>query len=165
VAAQVRAPGAVEHVLATPSTDRGGRFSARIPRGPSRRLRVAYWPGQTGAVERFTKIRFRARPRLRLRPRRALRMGDRLRFITRIPGPAAGRRIVRIEALAGRRWVPVASGRTGAGGVYRGSYRFHATTERRTYRFRALVPRQAGYPYARGTSRTKRKVVRGEPSP
>ena len=44
-----------------------------------------------------------------------------------------------------------------------GSYRFHATTERRTYRFRALVPRQAGYPYARGTSRTKRKVVRGEP--
>ncbi|MDX6638305.1 MAG: hypothetical protein QOJ01_1816 [Solirubrobacterales bacterium] len=84
-----------------------------------------------------------------------------MRYIARIPGPAASRRIVKIEARADGRWVPVASGRTGARGVYRTSYRFHATTRRRVYRFRALVPRQHGYPYAPGVSAVKRVVVRG----
>jgi hypothetical protein len=128
--------------------------------GPGRRLRIAYWPGPGSALQRFGRIRFRARPRLALRPRSAVGNGHRIRFRVRLPGPAAARRLVRIEALAPRGWVPVTEGRTGAGGRFHGSYRFHATTRSRTYRFRALVPKQAGYPYAAGTSRVKRKRVR-----
>lgn len=161
VAARNRLPGAREHVLATPLTGQDGRFSAPIGRGPARRLRVAYWPGQTGAVERFTKLRFRARPKLGLRPRGKLHTGRRLHFDVGLEGPVAARRLVRIEARSNGRWVPVTGGRTGARGAYHGGYRFHATHGRRVYRFRALVPRQAGYPYAPGTSAVKRKVVKG----
>ena len=52
-------------------------------------------------------------------------------------------------------------GLTGAGGIYRARYRFHATTGRRNYRFRAVVPSQAGYPYEAGKSKVKRITVLG----
>jgi len=161
VTTRVRAGGSLERVVATPSTNRDGSFRAPLPRGPSRSVRVAYWPNASGALERFARVRVRARPRLELHPRGRLRNGDRLRILARLPGPANDRRIVKVEARAAGRWVPVASGRTGSRGVYRTSYRFHATTRRRVYRFRALVPRQRGYPYAPGVSAVKRQVVRG----
>jgi hypothetical protein len=161
VAAQPVARHSRERVLATPVTHADGRFAAAIPPGPGERLRAAYWPAQRGALQRFARIRFRARPRLRLRPRGALRIGDRLRFAVHLPGPDPQRRIVRIEAISHRHWVPVTGGRTGSGGTYRGSYRFHATRGLRTYRFRAVVPHQAGYPYAAGASPVREKRVRG----
>jgi hypothetical protein len=161
VAGTVRVPGAAERVLAKPTTDRFGRFTVRVRRAPAMRVRVAYWPGEYGVLERFDTLRFRARPRLAIRPHGALRTGDRARFLVRLRPPYEASRLVRIEARAGGRWVPVTDGRTGAGGVFRGSYRFHATTGRRVYRFRAVVPRQDGYPYGAGVSAVRRKVVRG----
>ncbi len=162
IAAIAQAPGASEHLLATPTTDAAGRFSARVGPGPARRLRVAYWPGETGAIERFDQIRFRARPALEIHPHdRPLRTGGRANFIVRLRPPLGAGRAVRIEARSRGRWVPVTGGRTGAGGVYRGSYRFHATRGHRVYRFRAAVPRQAGYPYAAGASAVRRTIVRG----
>jgi hypothetical protein len=161
VATRARLPGAPEHVVATPATDGSGHFRAALPSGPSRRIRVAYWGDASGALERFARIRVRARPRLELHPKGKLRNGDRMRMLVRLPAPATARRIVKVEARAGGRWLPVAAGRTGQRGVYRTSYRFHATARRRVYRFRALVPRQRGYPYAPGLSAVKRKVVSG----
>jgi hypothetical protein len=161
VAAQRLPHHSAEIVLATPVTGKDGHYSAPIPTGPGRRLRVAYWANDQEALQRFARIRFRARPRLRLSPRHAVRNGDRLGFHVRLPGPDAARRLVRIEALSHHHWVPVTGGRTGSGGVYRGSYRFHATTGTRSYRFRALVPHQTGYPYAAGTSPVKSKRVHG----
>jgi hypothetical protein len=161
VAGRVRSAGALEHVIAKPTTDRAGRFSAAIPPGPARRLRIAYWPGSYGALERFATLRFSARPKFEIRPRGGLRTGQRALFMVRLRPPFAARRTVRIEARSQGRWVPVTSGRTGGRGVYKGAYRFHATHGRRTYRFRAVVPRQSGYPYASGASAVRRKVVRG----
>jgi len=161
VAEQALPRRAQERVLATATTGADGHYVVPISPGPARRLRIAYWPAERGAIQRFARIRFRARPRLVLRPRGRLRNGDRLRFGVRLPGPNSERRLVRIEALSHHRWVPVTGGRTGSGGVFRGSYRFHATRGSRTYRFRALVPHQAGYPYATGTSAVMRKRVRG----
>ncbi len=161
VAAQALPRRAPERVLAIPTTGAEGHFVAPIPPGPARRLRVAYWPAARGALQKFARIRFRARPRLALRPHGELQNGDRLRFKAHLPGPDAERRLVRIEALSHHHWVPVTGGRTGSGGTYRGSYRFHATSGSRTYRFRALVPHQSGYPYASGTSAVKRKRVSG----
>ena len=161
VAATEQAPGAGEHLLATTVTDAAGRFSVPVRSGPARRLRVAYWPGDNGEVERSAAVRFRARPALEIHPRGVLQNGDRARFAAHLRPPYEAGRLVRIEARSAGRWVPVTSGRTGAGGVFRGSYRFHATHGRRIYRFRAAVPRQAGYPYAAGVSSIRRKVVRG----
>jgi hypothetical protein len=161
VAATAEVPGARERVLAKPTTDRAGRFSVRVRPAPAMRLRIAYWPGAQGALERFDSVRFRARPRLSIRPQGTLHTGDRARFVVGLPAPYEAGRLVRVEARSSGQWIPVTGGRTGAGGVFRGSYRFHATTGRRVYRFRAVVPRQDGYPYGAGVSAVRRVVVRG----
>ncbi len=161
VAGQPLSAHAPERVIASPLTGADGRFRVPLRRGPAQRLRIAYWPGDSGALQRFSRIRFRARPRLALRPHRGLGNGDRLRFLVHLPGPRASHRQVRIEARLRHRWVPVTGGRTGSGGTYRGRYRFHATSGSRSYGFRALVPHQAGYPYAQGASPVKRARVHG----
>jgi hypothetical protein len=161
VAARIRIDGAAERVAAVPLTDAEGRFRARIPSGPSREVRVAYWPSTAGAVERYLRIDVPARPRMRLRPRHAIENGSRVRFQVRLRGPASEHRRVRIQARSGVRWLDLRSGVTGAHGVYRARYRFHATTGRRSYRFRAVVPKQHGYPYEAGKSNVKRVTVIG----
>jgi hypothetical protein len=161
VAARVRIGGVAERVAATPLTDAEGRFRARLPSGPSREVRVAYWRNSAVALERYLRLDVPARPRLRLRPAHSIENGDRVRFRVWLPGPANERRRVRIQARAGRRWLDLRSGLTGAGGVYRAGYRFHATTGRRRYRFRAVVSKQHGYPYEAGRSKVKHIVVVG----
>jgi hypothetical protein len=66
-----------------------------------------------------------------------------------------------VQAASGRHWIGLRSGLTGPRGTYRARYRFHATTGRRTYRFRAVVPKQDGYPYEAGSSKVRRAVVIG----
>ncbi len=161
VAARTVLAGAVERVVATPLTGRRGHFEAAIPPGPSREIRVAHRPGVAGAIERYLRLEVPARPDLRLRPRRPIQNGARVRFEVRLPGPRSRERRVRLQAGAGRRWLDLRSGLTGADGIYRASYRFRATTGRRTYRFRAVVPKQRGYPYEAGTSKVRRATVIG----
>lgn len=161
VAARVPIPGMLERVLATPTTGPDGRFTAELPRGPSRRLRVAYWWSRANVAERRLRLTMHAHPRLLARPHHPLHNGDAARFAVKLQGPAAARRWVRIQARSGHRWVEVRNGRTNARGTYRARYRFHATTGRRRYRFRAVVPSQRGYPYERGHSRVRRVTVVG----
>jgi hypothetical protein len=161
VATRVPIPGNRERVAATPITGADGRFAAKLPAGPSRHVRVAYWWSRTGVSERRLRLRVHAHPRLVLRPHHPLRNGRAVRFAVKLQEPAADRRWVRIQARAGHRWVGVRNGRTNVEGIYRARYRFHATTGRRRYRFRAVVPSQRGYPYERGKSRVRRVTVTG----
>jgi hypothetical protein len=162
VATRIRLRGAAERVVATPLTEEDGRFRATIPAGPNREVRVAYWPSAAGAEERYLELRIPARPRLRLRPQHPIANGDRIRFLVRLPGPANGRRRVRIQVrTAPGHWLQLRQGLTDAGGAYRARYRFHATTSRQRYAFRALAPRQEGYPYEAGRSGVKRITVTG----
>jgi hypothetical protein len=161
VAARLRLAGAAERVAVTPVTGSDGRFRASIPDGPSRQVRVAYWPSARAALERYLRLDVPARPRLRLRPGHPVPNRHRVRFQVRLPGPRRAGRRVRVQARAGRRWLDVRSGLTSGRGIFRARYRFHATTARRTYRFRAVVPKQRGYPYEAGTSRVKRVTVTG----
>jgi hypothetical protein len=161
VATTVPIRGALERVVATPTSGADGRFAARLPSGSNRRVRVAYWWDAHHVVERHLRLRVRARPRLRLRPRHPIRNGRRVRFKVRLRGPAAGRRWVRIQAHVGRRWIELRNGRTGARGAFHARYRFRATTGRRRYAFRAVVPKQHGYPYRAGHSRMRRVTVVG----
>jgi hypothetical protein len=161
VATRTRLPGVPERVLATPTTGPEGRFEAMIPAGPSREVRVAYWPSGATAVERYLDLDVRASPHLRLRPRGSIRNGTRVRFRVRLPGPGRAGRRVAVQVDANRRWLDLRGGRTGPRGIYRARYRFHATTGRRRYAFRATVPRQRGYPYERGASRVRHVTVVG----
>jgi hypothetical protein len=161
VAARTALPGAPERIVATPLTGERGGFTASIPSGPNRQIRVAHWPGASRVVERHLDLEVPARPSLRLRPRDPIPNGHRVRFRVRLPGPRSGGRRVRIQARAGHRWIDVESGLTGARGTFRARYRFHATTGRRTYRFRAVVPKQRGYPYEAGQSKVRRVTVVG----
>ena len=68
---------------------------------------------------------------------------------------------MRIQARAGRRWLDLRQGRTGGRGIYRTRYRFRATTGRRRYAFRAVVPKQGGYPYEGGRSSVEHVTVVG----
>ena len=161
VATRVPVRGALERVVAIPTTGADGRFATELAQGPSRQVRVAYWWSSADVAERHLHLSVRAHPRLILRPQRVLHNGQRVRFAVELQGPAAERRWVRIQARSDHRWVEVRNGRTNADGVYRTRYRFHATTGRRRYRFRALVPSQRGYPYLRGHSRVRRVTVIG----
>ena len=66
-----------------------------------------------------------------------------------------------IQARANGRWLDLRTGRTDRRGRYASGYRFRSTTGTQTYRFRALVPKQAGYPYERGRSKARRVTVFG----
>ena len=161
VATRVPLGGVAERVAAAPLTGSDGRFSARLPARPSRVVRVAYWPSPAGALERRLHLDVAVRPLLRVRPRHPIRNGHRVRFQVRLPGPRPGRRRVRLQARAGHRWLDVRSGLTGTDGVYRARYRFRSTTGKREYRFRAVVPKQRGYPYEMGASKLRRARVIG----
>ncbi len=161
VATRVPLAGAAEHIAATPVTGTDGRFATELPSGPSRQVRVAYWWSGNGVAERRLDLHVRARPRLKLRPRHALHDGRRVRFRVRLQEPAAPRRWVRIQARSGKRWVEVSNGRANLNGTYRAHYRFHSTSGRHRYAFRAVVPSQRGYPYRGGHSKTRHVTVVG----
>jgi hypothetical protein len=161
IATRVPLAGAGEHIAATPITGPDGRFSAHLASGPSRQVRVAYWWSGNDVSERHLELRVRARPRLKLRPRHTVHDGRRVRFKVRLQEPAAPRRWVRIQARSGKRWIEVSNGRTNLHGAYRAHYRFHSTSGRHRYAFRAVVPSQRGYPYRGGHSQTRRVTVLG----
>jgi 5-hydroxyisourate hydrolase-like protein (transthyretin family) len=161
VATRVELPEFAEHVVATPETDRDGRFEARLPAGANREVRIAHWPDSEHVDERYLDIGVRARPRLTLHPKRTLHNGDSLQFAVRLPGPVPGDRRVHLKVRDGSRWRLVDTGRTNNRGRWRTSYRFQATTGAHTYRFRAVAPRQPGYPYAAGRSVVRKARVVG----
>lgn len=142
-------------------TDASGDFSYAVPPGPDREILVGY-RHDASQVARAVRYYAQAGPTLIARPRH-LRNGQRVRFGGRLPGPNGGGRVVILQAAipGSRRWITFAKATTNDAGAFRSHYRFTATTRTTTYRFRALVPSQAGYPWLEGDSRPVRVRVRG----
>jgi hypothetical protein len=149
--------------LGTATTDRHGRFRFTLPAGPSRTIRYRYEGTNTvrpAEAQLVTKVRAAARLRV---DRRRLRNGQAVRFAGRLLGkpiPKAGK-VVALQARVGRSWRTFATPRANAKGVFRHRYRFTATTGLRRYVFRAVVAREAAYPYEAGVSPRVRVTVRG----
>ena len=92
-----------------------------------------------------------------------LRNGESVLFVGRVatrPIPAAGK-LIEIQAYFRGRWRTFSTLRTNELGRWRFRYRFGATLGRVTYRFRARLPAEGGYPFIDGTSRVVRVVVFG----
>ena len=106
-------------------------------------------------------LRSIVRPTLAVKPDRRVRNGDRLRFSGTLPGPACVDRVVKVQARLGkRRWQVFRTDRTDGACGFTARYKLRATRGARRYRFRALVPQQAGYPFERGHSRTVKVRVK-----
>lgn len=161
VATRADLHGTPERVVATPATGADGRFEVRLAPGPSREVRVAHWADDTDVTESYERLGVRARPTLSLSPSGPVPVGRRVRFDVRLHGPEAGGRRVHVKARSGGRWVKVRTGNADRNGRWRAAYRFRSTTGTRTYRFKAFVPRQAGYPFEAGRSAARKVTVSG----
>lgn len=146
-------------LVATASTDSGGQFSYEVPPGPNRRLLIGY-RHDSFQVAKTIDYHAQAEPTLHLRPSR-VRGGRRIHIVGHLPGPENAGRVVVLQAgsLHGR-WLTFRKATTGPRGYFAASYRFGRTKRAITYKMRAVVPMQAGYPYDAGHSKPARVKVR-----
>jgi hypothetical protein len=155
-------PGAHLREVARVRTDTRGRFSYRVRRGPSRLFRLtyrAYDLDTADAAHADLHLGVRAGVTLDIRPRR-VRNGHRIVFRGALKGgPGRPGTLVTMQELDPRP-LTFQTLRVHRDGRFRGSYRFRYTYHPTRFRFRALVQRQAGYPYLTGSSRAVAVVVR-----
>jgi hypothetical protein len=149
-------------------TDRGaittsadGRFSLRITRGSSRRVRIAYraYAGDAGLTAK-SDVTLKTKARITLHVPRHVRSHGTARFRGSLKGRPLPPRGVTLELQAhqpGRGWRTVKTTRTRKGGRYSTRYRFNSGFGRFTFRVR-LRPSDS-YPYSRGASRHLRVRV------
>jgi hypothetical protein len=143
------------------TTGADGRFTFRIPRGSSRRYRVAYraYPGDAGLTAK-SDVSFNTKARITIHVPRHVHARGSARFRGSLPGRPLPPRGVTLELQAhqpGHGWRTVKTTRTRKGGAYSTRYRFNSAGGRFTFRIR-LRPNDS-YPYARGTSRARRVSV------
>jgi hypothetical protein len=115
-----------------------------------------------GAATARFRLRVRAASSIKA-SRLRLRNGQQVTFKGRVrsrPLPATGK-LIEIQAYFRGRWRTISTVRTDRMGRWRFPYRFGATLGRVTYRFRAQLPVEGGYPFAPGHSRVARVVVIG----
>lgn len=142
-------------------TGRSGGYTFRLEPGSSRRVVVTYAGGPAlRSTSAGARLRVRASSTLRLTPRR-LRVGKVLRFTGRVRSHVASAygsegKLVQVQFRDGRHWRPaVALTRTDDEGRFSIAYRFRRITRPTRIRFRVLVPREGGWPYATGRSRSR----------
>lgn len=147
--------------LATVTTDAHGRFSYDLRPGPNRRILIGY-RYDTFQIDRSVRYYSRAEPTLKATPRK-LENGKRIHLQGRLPGPGADGRVVVLQAnvVGSRRWITFRRATSARKGIFRATYHFTATTQTTTYRFRAVVPNQTGYPWVEGASKPVKVRVTG----
>lgn len=147
--------------VATARTDAQGHFTYNVPPGPNRKVLVAY-RRDSFQVGRAVRYRAHARPSIHISAGE-VENGDEIRIRGKLPGGRSGGRVVVLQAsaLGSNRWFTFRRATTNRRGVYHSRYRFDATTSTTTYRIRAEVPRQRGYPWENGHSKPALVKVRG----
>jgi hypothetical protein len=147
--------------VAAVTTDANGRFTYKVPPGPNRKVLLGY-RHDSFQVARAIRYYARAKPTINL-SRGSVEHGGMIRIAGKVPGRRGGGRVVVLQASAlhSARWFTFHHATTNPDGIFHSRYRFDATTRTTTYRIRAVVPRQHGYPWEVGHSAPARVVVRG----
>jgi hypothetical protein len=161
VEAQTQGSRAGLRPLGTATTDAHGHFTYIVPPGPNRKLLLGY-RHDSFQVARSIRYYAHAKPTIHISPGRVGHDRE-IRIHGRLPGIRASGRVVVLQASAlhSPRWYTFRRATTNRNGVYRSRYRFGATTQTITYRIRAVVPRQHGYPWEVGHSTPALVEVRG----
>ncbi|HEX3510650.1 MAG TPA: hypothetical protein VHT27_06065 [Solirubrobacteraceae bacterium] len=141
-------------VIGHASTGADGSFSARVPRGPSRVITLAYrsfslQAGYTASAHVGELVRAGV---LASTSRRRTSSYGRVTFSGRVLGASRTGVIVELLVRYRGRWQPIRTPRTAANGTFRISYVFRGAGG--AFPFKVTVPGgQAGFPYAAGASR------------
>ena len=146
--------------VGTVQTDASGAYTYQLPPGPNRAVMIGY---RHNASQIAREVRFyaHARPTLEATPGK-LRNGKWVHFTGQLPGPSGRGRVVVLQAnvKGSKRWITFRKATSVKGGAFAAAYHFTQTTRPTTYRFRAIVPAQAGYPWAQGHSKAVEVKVR-----
>lgn len=150
-------------LIATVKTSRKGGFSFLVRKGPSRAIKIRY--AGTAQIRSATEnLNLNVRAKTSMRPNHRRRVnGESVRFHGRIKTgriPKDGK-IVEVQVWVRGKWRTFATTRAGRRGMWSYGYRFDGTRGNQTYRFRARVPRETGYPFATGRSGVVRVRVHG----
>jgi hypothetical protein len=129
----------------TAKTDKKGRFSVKLAKGPSREVKVS-----CGDSAQTVKVIVAAPIRLKTN-RKSTRNGRSITFTGSVPGAGNARTRVELQALSHRKWVPFKTADL-RDGTFKASYRFTRTFFTQRYSFRAVIHETPGFPYAAGTS-------------
>ena len=161
---RVDLPGMPWRQVASLHTSSKGAFSYRASPGPARTLRFRYDGSATSRpAEADVELRVRADSTL-VPDRTRVRNGDSVVFRGRLRGrplPARGK-LLALQAFTARGWRTFATPRASeSDGRWRYRYRFTGTTATVRYSFRVVIPRESSYPYAAGSSRVAKVLVRG----
>lgn len=145
-------------------TQPDGTFRYLAPKGPSRQIRISYTAFNSDAQPNAVRVvRLNTRAGIRLRvSRHTVGPGGSVRFSGRLrggPKPRRGLLVVLQGKQPGFSWMTFRTARVGPGGRFSAAYRFH-TGRRVTFRFRATLREQLGYPYATGRSHEVRVRMR-----
>lgn len=155
--------GSPEQLAGALRTDPAGNYTYIATGSASRTLRFAYGGSPLILpVHSTVKLVVPAVSSLSVNRRRALN-GQTVKFSGRVqsvPIPAEGK-LIQMEVLLSRRWQTFRTVRTDASGRWVLPYRFARTRGSQSYRFRARLPREAGYPFAPGISKSVKVRVRG----
>jgi hypothetical protein len=146
--------------VGTVITDANGAYDYKVPPGPNRDVVIGY-RHDASQVARDVRYYAHAHPSFQATPTK-LRNGDRVHFWGQLPGPHRRGRVVVLQANVpgSRRWITFRKATSARKGIFRASYHFISTTRTTTYRFRAVVPEQAGYPWVQGHSKPVAVEVR-----
>ena len=87
----------------------------------------------------------------------AVAFAGRLRTLPVIPGG----KLVELQVRLSKRWQTFRTTRTDPAGRWAIRYRFKRTRGEQRFRFRVGLPREAGYPFGAGASRSLTVRVRG----
>jgi hypothetical protein len=143
------------------TTSADGRFSFHIPRGASRRVRIAYraYAGDENLTAK-SDVTLKTKARITLSAPRHIHSHGTARSHGRLKGRPLPPRGVTLELQAhqpGHGWRTIKTTRTRKSGTYSTRYRFNSGAGRFVFRIR-LRPSDS-YPYSRGTSRDVRVRV------
>ena len=164
VFSQVSRAGAAARLGRTPIVaDAAGKFTYKVPAGPSRGLRFAYRGGSDPlfSCSKTLNVAVKARSTLKATPR-TVRSGRRVRFTGKLRGgyvPKGGK-LIELQAYERGRWRSITTLRTNSHGSFSYRYRFSFRASGTTFPVRVRVRHDGSYPFALGTSKRVRVRVR-----
>ncbi|NLT05163.1 MAG: hypothetical protein GXY03_02515 [Solirubrobacterales bacterium] len=163
VSARPQLPGSDFAAAGLVRTDGEGRFSYRVAGTHCRTLRFRY-PGTSRIrpVSTDVTVAVRASSSFKLTPRRILN-GETVTFTGRVRGgpiPPTGK-LVELRKWSGRRWEPFRVVRSQPDGRWRHTEPVRSVRGLVTFRLRARLPAEAGYPYAAANTPVRKLRVRG----
>jgi len=159
VAARDDYAGAPLRAVGTLSANGNGRFDYRLGPGPSRTIYFIHRVPD-GAVSTALDIHVRVPVRVHVNAHQLFN-GQVMTWRGRLPAPTPNGLLALMQVWRGVGWQTFEQVSIRRDGRWIARYRFSFTTGVQHYRFRLVVPHQAGYPYATGESPNINVVVTG----